>query len=772
MAVRAVPIAFAGVVLLAAAAGGTRAAVAAPQGPSGARPSLRPFSWAPADSAAAVRGREVATRLDQLTLWEISVELNNAFSVENRRAVAVAEEELRRVPGVRRVLGPARLLDIAVDEVGKVTTRPVLDRGEGESGDEIARQRVARRADAVGWFLPTDGGRVRFLIDADDLAPLRPAIDRAIASSGLRLLHAAGAHLDGEALWPAPGDVAGAAAAMAAAWVLFVLLAGRRAHRSAGALTPRGRALVVLAAALGAAAPFALAAVPPVRAVALRAAAVAAVLAALVLAFERPAAAAPAGPAAAAARRRPPAARPPGPALAVALLLGAAALALGGRMRFGTVQWRRTPLLFIDVRGDLDEPVVLREVRRLTDFARAQPGVAAAWSVADIFFGVAQPGGEVGRIPDAADAARRIMAQARPDPAVALGLAADRREALIAIRFDDEDEAVRGGPIADRREIVERLETYLRTELRAALVHVDLTAPGLAPVTRSLGQGQLAVDARERILRICARSGRSLSEAELASVERVARQAATLPAGDLHKLRSEIAAEVRGFLQDTAPQWVSAKAIAATAADRRRLVDELAAESSDASVAEARQILRRRVGSHIGDDVADELADALDARLARVRRRHVARAHVREMLFGADLPTEGILADEVSAATVEAMGPVVGVPVSPTLPGAYHIDAEIVGGAAQDRALSEFLRPGFRWGVGLAVALLAAILLAAARARGLFWLPVALAPFAVAVLIPCLLQERVGMLALSFMGGALAGGAALVVSLAARRRGA
>ena len=131
------------------------------------------------------------------SLWEISVEVNNAFSIENRRAIAVAEERLRRVPGVRRVFGPARLADLSVDAGGKVSVRPVLNRGLGESEDEAARQRVVRRADALGWFLSPDGSRVRFLIDADDLGPLHAPLGQAIASSGLQLLHADGAHLDG-----------------------------------------------------------------------------------------------------------------------------------------------------------------------------------------------------------------------------------------------------------------------------------------------------------------------------------------------------------------------------------------------------------------------------------------------------------------------------------------------------------------------------------------------------------------------------------------------
>ena len=81
------------------------------------------FAWAPADSPTVARGREVARRFDQESLFEISVEVNNAFSADNRRAIAVAEEELRRVPGVRRVFGPSRLVDLEYEGERKYFSR-------------------------------------------------------------------------------------------------------------------------------------------------------------------------------------------------------------------------------------------------------------------------------------------------------------------------------------------------------------------------------------------------------------------------------------------------------------------------------------------------------------------------------------------------------------------------------------------------------------------------------------------------------------------------
>jgi hypothetical protein len=713
------------------------------------------FSWAPPDSPAVVRGRQVASRFDHASLWEISVEVNNAFSIENRRAITVAEEELRRVPGVRRVFGPARLADLSVDAAGKVSVRPVLNRGPGESEDEAARQRIVRRADALGWFMSPDGSRVRFLVDADDLGTLRAPLGQAIASSGLELLHADGAHLEGQALWPDPDDAAGRwlAAACSASWILLVLVVGARSQRSFGRV-PRSRRLVVILAALtGAAALFALSAVPPVRGTAMRAALVAAVVAALALLQEK---------AAGVERARRPGlfavARPPLGLILGAAILVAAGLTLAPGVRLGTQQWHATPFLFVSVRGDIDQPVVLREVQRLTDFLRAQPGVANAWSVADLFFGVAYAGDEPSRIPDSADMIRRVLVQARTDPAVQLELSPDHRDALVAIRFDDEAPA-------DRLQLVDRLDRYLATDLRAALVQVDLDDGELSPVTRSVGKGLLAGDARDRIIRISARSGRSLSDVEIASVERVTRQAAVVPSADVARLKAEIAAEVRAFFRDAGV----ARALALDQASRNAIADELGTQSHDATLDDVRRPLVARVGVAVSDQAVSDAALALHARVARVRQRHVARISFRELLYGADLPTEGMLSDEVRSATMQAMGPVVGIPVSPALPGALHIDAMTVGGGANDRALSEYLRPGIRWGSRLGAAVIALLLLLAGRGRGLLWLPVGLAPAAVAMLVASLAGDAMGMMVLSFVGGALAGGAVLAVSIAARR---
>ncbi len=727
----------------------------------GAARAAGTFSWAPADSPAVARGRQVAARFDQESLFEISVEVNNAFALENRRAIAVAEEELRRVPGVRRVFGPAQLADLAVDGSGRVGVRRVLERGGSESDDEAVRQRVVRRADALGWFLAPDGSRVRFFIDADPNLVARGAVrvplERAIASSGLQLLYASGVHTDGDALWPDPSDAVSrwGAAAFAGAAVLLSVWTGRwfaRSRAPAGRRSfPRGRrALVIAGATVGAGALLILCAVAPVRGVAWRAAAVAAAAAAVGLAGDRPPAVD------GLARRLAP--RPHAAVIAFAAALVAAASLLAPRARIGTQQWRRTPFLFVTVRGDFEQPAVLREVRRLADFLRAQPGVDGAWSVADLFFGIALGGGDVSRVPESAGAIGVLLDQARGDPAVALELAPDHREGLVIARFDDD-------PPSDRLQIYDRLERYLRTELRSALIQVDLSDPHLPLATRLLGKGVLAGDARERIVRICARSGRPLNDGEIASVERFTRQAAMLPAADLGKLKLEVSNVLRDFV----PGGRAPGAIALTAADRTRLADEIGTASVDASLDDLHRTLAAHLGAQLGEDRVTALAAALQPRLAFVRQRAAARINFRAMLYGADLPTDGMLSDEVRSATREAMGSVVGIPVAPEMPGALRLDAVAIGGAANDRALSEFLRPALRWGAIAMAAVLAVLLVWAGRGRGLLWWPVGLAPAALAVIVPALWGEPVGLQYVSLLVGTTAAGVTAALAEAARR---
>jgi hypothetical protein len=493
------------------------------------------------------------------------------------------------------------------------------------------------------------------------------------------------------------------------------------------------------AAAVGAAAPFTFVPVPGVRASGSIAALAAALLALLLWPGRT--------------KRRPEdtmAPAPRWPVLLCALAVVVAGAALLPKLRVGTRQWGASPMFFVSVRADLDEPVVLREVRRATDYLRDQPGVANAWSVADLFMGVTLQGDEASRIPDDPEQVRRILVQARTDPAVRLELAGDHREALIAVRFDDD-------PTIDHLQIVARLERYLTLELRRALLRVDTAAPGVSPVTRSLGRGVLAIDARERVLRICARSGRPLDAAETLAVERVARQAATIPAADPARLESDIAANVRDF--------VARHPFALGLAEVNRLIAAVGAVGDGVSIDDVRVAVATAYGGRLSDTILRTTADSLARRIAAVRRRHIAATNFRDMLAGAQLPSEGVLADEVRSATLDAMGPVVGIPVAADSPTAYRLDMVPIGGAPNDRVLSQLWRRALGVGAVAAAGLIALLLVLAGGPLGLLSLPLAFAPAAAAIAPAALLGEPVGLPALSFYAGALAAGAIIALAV-------
>jgi hypothetical protein len=648
---------------------------------------------------------------------------------------------------VRAVYGPSALLDISVDGVGKTRARPVLARGASESEGEAARQRVVRRADALGWFVSENGRRARFLVDTDDWRRVAPGVTTALVSSGLGLASESETPYEVRPLWPDPRRRnRWLPMELAAAWVFFALVAAARARiappEGSGA---RGIA-PVLAVALAAAAPFALVPVWGIAGLGGLAAAGAAVV--VLLQRARPGALAVVGvPAPGGAG--PAAARPSLVLCAAAAAMVFAGIALARKLRITTSQWAAAPMFFVSVRADFDEPVVLREVRRLADFLRAEPGVANAWSAADLFTGVTFEGDEASRIPDDAEEVRRVLVQARNDPAVRLELAGDHREGLVAVRFD-------GDPNVDHQDLVDRLERYIDAEMRHAIVHVDVDAPGTSPATRAFGQGLLALDARERVLRISDRSGHALGPAEALSIERVARQAATIPAADPARLDLEVAETVRDV--------IARHPFPLPPAEATRLVGAIKALGEGATVPAIELAVASAYGPHMPDPVLRATALTLARRVTAVRRRLIARANFRDMLTGADLPTEGVLADEVRGATAEAMGPVVGVPVSRDVPSAYTLDAMPVGGAANDRALSRVWNRALPAGVASAAVLLAILLVWVGGLPGALSLPLALAPLALAVAPAALLGEPVGLPTVSFFGGALAGGAALATS--------
>ena len=721
-----------------------------------ARAARNPFAWAPPGTEIVERGRLAANRFGLLSLHEVTIEVDDAFAAANRQALALAEARIAEIAGVRAVFGPAGLLDITADPRGHTSARPVLGRGGGgnqpgvaeplESEGEAARQRVVRRADALGWFLTENGRRVRFFIDTDRWPRVAPEVANALAASGLGLAPTSSASPDARPLWPDPrGRGRLMNIGFSALWALLTLVALRRARAIAVGRSGWGRLVPAFAAAVGAAAPFALVPVTGVRIAGGYAA-----LSAAVIAF-----------ALWPGRKQVPAPAEDAPGPRWSLLVFALAVVIAGgallpSVRVGTRQWDAAPMFFVSVRGELDEPVVLRELRRVTDHLREQPGVANAWSVADLFMGVTLEGDAASRIPDDAEQVRRILVQARTDPAVRLELAGDHREALIAVRFDDD-------PTVDHQTIVARLERYLELELRRALLRVDTSAPGVSPVTRSLGRGVLAIDARERVLRICARSGRPLDAAEAQAVERVARQAATIPAADPARLEADIADNVRDF--------IARHPFALGPTETSRLIAAVAALGDGASVDEVRVAVATAYGGRLSDTVLRTTAENLARRIAAVRRRHIAATNFKDMLTGAQLPSEGVLADEVRGATLDAMGPVVGIPAPADSATAFRLDLVPVGGAPNDRALSLLWRKALGAGAVAAAGLLAILLVFAGGPAGVLSLPLALAPAAAAIVPAALLGEPVGLPTLSFYGGALAAGAllALAVTPPARR---
>jgi hypothetical protein len=711
------------------------------------------FAWAPADAAAVRRGREVARDFGLLNLVELTVEVDNVFTDANRAALAEAERRLADVPGVRRVVGPAALLDLAVDADGKPSARRLLSRGGGEVEGEEARGLLARRADALGWFLGANGRFAHLFVDlgGQEVAAARPALAEALKESGLGLVLEAGPDaFSARALWPDP-RARGARwlpAVLAGAWVLFLVLVGYKARPLTGGLSQGGAAGVVVAAMLGAVAPFVAVAVPSVRATGLAAAFAAAAAVVLGLALERGRGVNP--------RRWNHFARPPASLFLLALVSVAALAAFLPRLRVGTHQWSEAPLLFVDVRADLDQPVVLREVQRLTDVLRAQPGVAAAWSAADVFAAVETEGEPARRLPVEVEDGRRVLAQARSDPAVALELAADHHEGLVVVRFQDGSSGIDG-----RLALVERLATYVREDLRAHLVPVDLRDRSLGPIPRGVAKGLLASDTREHVARLCASWGRTLTRSELDAVDRVARQTASIPTVEPARLAAELAADARAF--------VAGYPVRLRAAEQERLVAALVALPFDDTEADVRRVVAAAYAARLTERVLADTASIWWRRLVAVRWRHTARLNIDAMLTGAELPTEGELADEVRGATLEGMGPVVGIPVAAATPGALTLAVAVTGGAANDAALSAAWLDGLRVALWLIV-VWAVLLFVMGGLDGLLWLPIALAPGAEAALAAAVVREPLGLWGLAFLGGALAAGGVMAAAFAARRR--
>ncbi|MEO8214122.1 MAG: hypothetical protein ABI560_13060, partial [Myxococcales bacterium] len=370
-------------------------------------------------------------------------------------------------------------------------------------------------------------------------------------------------------------------------------------------------------------------------------------------------------------------------------------------------------------------------------------------------------GEDFGGIPAAPEAARAILVAARDDAAVRLELAADHRAALVGVRLDDESGV-------DRLLVLAHLDEYLQREHRPALRRISVADERLPPSIRGLGRGILAADMLERVLRICERSGRMLSDSDVRTIERAARRAALLPLVDPVKFKAAIAQEVTAFLEQVA--IAAAQVTLPRPAERQRLVDRLAGLPVDAHVGEVSLALRELWGRRLPDAVVTAQAVELHRRLAGVRRSDSARINFNDLLYGADLPAEGVLSEEVRDATLDAMGPIAGVPTASDARGAFLVEAAAVGGAPSDQALSVAWMPLVLVGLIIFALFTALLLEAIGGLAALAWWPAALAPAAPLIVFPAVANLPVGMLFLSVLSGTLASGAALAVGFAPGRR--
>ena len=440
--------------------------------------------FAPPDSAETRRGLSVAERFDLGHRFVLTMDVANAFSAQNQAAIARAEAHIAAIPGVQQVIGPARLLSFTVDRAGQVTAAPLRPHVEGGDAAELER-RLGLRADATGWFVSTDGSTIRLLIDTVDPARVQRPIEAAVADSGLVLLDG----VVGRApLWPDPErDAAGFGRHVPLEWALLLLAVPFLAVVIEARPVSRRAWLCVLGAASTTALPGVTAPVSGLRWYALMIGGTAAALLVVVLLVDGVVRRLRGG-----AQVQAPGRRAPLPLVVLSLLVLAVAGIQAPRLRMDTGLWSQTPLFFIDVRADLTEPVVLRELRRLTDLLRAEPGIDEAWSVADLFGGVPLPDVVWEGIPTDPQAARAILKRALADPAVALEVTPDLREALIAIRLDPEAGLT---PAQVRR----RVTALLKTRLRPAVLRLDVTDPTTPYAARALGRGMLAEGAIERV---------------------------------------------------------------------------------------------------------------------------------------------------------------------------------------------------------------------------------------------------------------------------------
>lgn len=706
--------------------------------------------FAPPGAPETRRGAAVAERFELGRRFVLELEVANAFSAQNQAAIPRAEARVAAVPGVRQVIGPAGLSSFTVDHAGHVAVAPLRAGAAGEP--ELAR-RLAARADATGWFVAPDGSTLRMLIDTAAPARVHGPVEAAVASSGLVLLNGAVASAP---LWPNPErDDVGFGRRTPLGWALLLLALPFVAVAAEARPASRRAWLCVLGAALGTALPGITAPVAGLRWYALMMGGVAAALLIAILVLGASARRL-RGRREAPLRRR---GAPPALLLPAVLLMAVAAVR-APLLRMDTGLWSHTPLFFVDVRADLGEPVVLRELRRLTDLLRDEPGVDDAWSVADLFGGVPLPDVGGRGIPAAPAQTRAVLKRARVDPAVALEVTPDLQEALIVVRLDPDAGLT---PARVRR----RISALLEANQRPALLRLDVTDPSIPFAARALGRGTLAEDAIARVTSLCDQAGRNLEPAQLRAIEASLRRVALAPELDLAQYRRDAARAIETAVEEAA--LAAHHVTRPQPAQRQRLIGALLAAPDQPSLAEVLRGMGDVLGPRTPPAVVQAKAEELRRRLGALRQRAVVARYAKAILADADLPTEGGLSDQVRDATLEAMGPIAGVPVARGTPHAFSIDAAVAGGVVSDQVLSARWPPRLRLGLLAAAAACALLLAALGGRRALAWLPIALAPAALVLIVPTLLGVSTSALFAAVLSGAVGGGIVFALAYAPAR---
>jgi predicted RND superfamily exporter protein len=124
--------------------------------------------------------------------------------------------------------------------------------------------------------------------------------------------------------------------------------------------------------------------------------------------------------------------------------------------RFLNEHFGGNTFILISAHGDLDDPWTMREIERMSDYARSLPGVSQVLSVMD-YLKLANWGmGSGRRLPTSQVQAGNLYVFLQNETAIKALLSQDRRNALIEVR-------VRG----DGAEVVRALEEFAKKDLRA-----------------------------------------------------------------------------------------------------------------------------------------------------------------------------------------------------------------------------------------------------------------------------------------------------------------